>query len=233
MLQLSELRVRLDQMTHRVVSRMKDRSRFPLNLPVYEPGAVPIRGRHCVSFLQFSIEGLEAYHASLGRYDYPDQAPLLPAPRAPTPAIRQVQHPALPRLRDRTTDDLLAFYQALLPRLCAPGDDPNTYGETVYVDADLLELLHERINLGRYVAQVKADQDPRVLGLVGDPSRLAAALKDPAREAVLIGAARAIAVRYDLDADLTADVFTWIMQKTLLVEVAYLQQIAADSAASA
>ena len=45
MLDLNELRVRLDQMTERIVSRLKDRSRFPLNETVYRPDAVPIVGR--------------------------------------------------------------------------------------------------------------------------------------------------------------------------------------------
>ena len=70
---LGELRVRLDQMTERIVSRLKDRSRFPLNEVVYRIGGVAIAGRDGVSFLQFALEGLEAYHASLVRYAYPDQ----------------------------------------------------------------------------------------------------------------------------------------------------------------
>ena len=77
MVELGDLRVKLDQMTERVISGLKDRSRLPLNAPVYQPNAVPISGRTDTSLLQFAIEGLESYHASLGRFTYPDQYPVL------------------------------------------------------------------------------------------------------------------------------------------------------------
>lgn len=77
MIELGELRVKLDQMTERIVSRFKDRSRFPLNEVVYKPDGVSVVGRSGISLLQFAVEGLETYHASLGRYDYPDQYPYI------------------------------------------------------------------------------------------------------------------------------------------------------------
>src|SRR5258708_7051218 len=229
MMQLGELRVRLDQMTDRIVSRLKDRSRFPLNAAVYRVDAVPIRGRSGISFLQFALEGLEAYHASLGRYDFPDEAPLFTTPTPTATATRTVTRPHVARLRLNRRDDLLAFYEEILRRLCPPGDDTNTYGETVYVDSDLLELINERINVGRYVAQVKAERDPSILAAVDDPARLEAELRDPAREETLVRIARGIAARYEVDLDLAEDVFRWIISETMLVEIAYLQQVAADS----
>ncbi len=225
MLQLSELRVRLDQMTDRIVSRLKDRSRFPLNEAVYRPDAVAIKGKSGISFLQHALQGLEAYHSSLCRYDYPDQFPIFSEAVPTAPVARIIGQPALPRLAISTRDDLLAFYQELLPRLCAPGDDPNSYGETVYIDSDLLELIHERINVGRYVAQVKLTQDPTIFDVVGDDAGLEARLRDSLREDALVAAARAIAERYALDPDVTAYVFRWIIAETMLVEKAYVRQL--------
>ena len=46
-----------------------------------------------------------------------------------------------------TADGLLSFYRGLLPDLCTPGSDPSSFGETAYVDADLLSLLNERVNV--------------------------------------------------------------------------------------
>ena len=43
--ELGELRVRLDQMTVRITSRLKDRLRFPENSIIYIPDGVPIVGR--------------------------------------------------------------------------------------------------------------------------------------------------------------------------------------------
>jgi chorismate mutase len=223
-IELSELRLRLDQMTDRILSRLKDRSRFPLNGPAYRSDALPIRGRAGISFLEFALEGLEAYHASLGRYAYPDQHPVFSPRRPDSPVARVVGKPSLPEVQISIKDDLLAFYQQLLPRLCAPGDDPDSYGETVYIDADLLQLLNERINVGRYVAQAKIDSDPTIAAVVHDTAALVDRLKIPSREEALIDAARRAAQRYELDAGLAEHVFRWIIAETLLVEIAYLQQ---------
>lgn len=222
-LPLPELRIRLDQMTERIVSRLKDRSRFPLNAPVYRPDKVPIAGRQGISFLQFSLEGLERYHASLGRYAYPGEYPLVSS-HVPDPQVeRTVGMPPLPPLGIGFTEELLEFYREVLPDLCAPGEDPDTYGETVYVDADLLELLHERINVGRYVAQAKLDGDPSLRGLARDGKGLAARLTDPEREAALLGSAVAAAERYQVGPAVVERVFQWVMQETIVVEVSYIR----------
>src|SRR3989442_15458102 len=127
-MQLTDLRVRLDQMTERIVSRLKDRSRFPLNQRAYEPDGLPIAGRKGISFLEFALEGLEAYHASLGRYSYPGEYPLVSRHLPDSGVTRTVAMPALPSLPITIKDDLLAFYLGLLPALCSAGDDPDSYG---------------------------------------------------------------------------------------------------------
>lgn len=227
MLQLNDLRIRLDQMTERIVSRLKDRSRFPLNGPVYRTDGVPIAGRTGISFLEYSLEGLERYHASLGRFNYPDQFPVFSSHLPETPVTRTVLGtPSLPRLQISIKEALLGYYQReLLPRLCAPGNKPDMYGETVYVDADLLQILHERINVGRYVAQAKVDSAPEILSFVDDYARVERELKVPEREEALIRSVRAVAERYALDANLAEDVFRWIIDQTLRLEVVYLQQL--------
>ncbi|MCC7369054.1 MAG: chorismate mutase [Chloroflexi bacterium] len=220
---LSELRVRLDQMTERIVSRLKDRSRFALNQAVYTPGAIEIAGRSGSSFLEFSIEGLEAYHASLGRFDYPDQHPVSGA-NLPSSPVRRVRSEAGIEPRSISIrDNLLSFYLSVLPALCRPGDEPQNYGETVYVDADLLQLLNERINVGRFVAEAKLRNDPTVGPARHDAALLSAALRDSKREEALIGVVRATAARYELDSDIVERIFRWIIEETLRVEVVYLQ----------
>ena len=219
---LGGLRVRLDQMTERIVSRLKDRSRFRLNEAVYSPGAVEIAGRAGISFLDFSLEGLEAYHASLGRFDYPDQHPVSGGTLPTTPVRRVAATPVVQQRTISIKDDLLTFYLGILPKLCPPGDDPEHYGETVYVDADLLLLLHERINVGRYVAEAKLRSDPSVAANRHDDALLAAALRDERREAALIAAVRSTAERYELDPEVVEQIFRWIIEETLSVEIAYL-----------
>ena len=222
---LGELRVRLDQMTERIVSRLKDRSRFPLNEAVYRVDAIPIVGRSGISFLRFSLEGLEAYHASLGRYDYPDQYSLLGRDLPASPVTRVVTQPDVSRRAISVGENLIAFYLETLPNLCKGGDDPNTYGETVYVDADLLQLINERINVGRYVAEAKVTSDPSIYAIRHDAHLVEAKLKDARREDALLVSVGATAERYELDPQVVQTIFRWIIEQTLRVEVEYLQGI--------
>ena len=227
MMNLEDLRVRLDQMSERVVSRLKDRSRMPLNQPIYTPDAVPIKGRSGTSFLQFAIEGLEVYHASLGRYEYRDQHPILGVALPESSIARKDTTTELSCEEIEISDDILAFYQTIPHELCKKGDEPKTYGETVYIDADLIELMHERINtIGRYVAQSKFDSNPDILKTVGNDELVKDALQNVKREDAVVEKAKETAVKYNLDTKVTERVFRWLIKETVDIEVTYLKCLA-------
>ena len=221
---LEALRSRLGKMTDRIIFRLQDRSGFPLNPSVYQPGAVPILGRPDVSFLEFAMERLEAYHASLGRYEYPDQHPIISSMLPATMARRIVGVPELPNVDINLKDKLLPFYcDTVLPQLCELSDNPDTYGETVFLDADVLELLNERINIGRYVARSKVEADPRIWDIVSDSNELIKKLRDHNQEERVINSVRSAADKYGLRQDLAELVFRWVIEQTIDVEVMYLQ----------
>jgi chorismate mutase len=206
-------------MTDRLLMRLHDRAGFPLNRPVYEPGGVPIPGRPDVSLFSFAIEGLEAYHASLGRFEHPDQFPLSEAGRPRTPSPDE-------RVQIALREDLEAFYTGeVLPRLCEDAVDPGNFGETAYVDADLLELLNERIHIGRDIALAKVAREPDLWEIVRDEESLKERLTDKERERLVIEDAGLAAERYGLDRELSRFVFEWIISRTLHLEVEYLQRL--------
>jgi chorismate mutase len=227
-MELTSIRTKIDRLNEQIVGRLKERSYFPLNKVVYQPDAIAIQGTQGVSFLDFALAGLETYHASLGRYGYPDQAPLHRDANTATPVQRVYSLPLLPAVGLPQYDRLLRFYIDLVPHLAAPGDDPQSYGETAYCDADIVVRLHERVNIGRLVAHVKAASDPVILTLVDQPDDLRAKLGDRRREESVIAAATRTAVKYDLDPDLIARVFRWLIDETLAVEVRFLQQLRLD-----
>ncbi len=229
MYDLAEVRIRLDQMTERILSRLKDRSRFPQNLAVYTPGAIPIEGRSGISLLDFSLEGLERYHGSLGRYSFPDQYPLFSGQVYESPVIRAVTKSETPKILIALKDALLAHYGNIVRDICAEGDDASTFGETVYIDADLLTLLHERINIGRHIAAAKYAGNPALAEILDDPLAMNDALRDVPREEKLLLSVEASANRYDLDPKAARAVFQWIMKETLDLEVSYLQGLAAEN----
>jgi chorismate mutase len=218
---LDGLRIRLDQMTERITSRLKDRSRFPTNETIYIPDSIPIVGRRGRSLLEFALEGLEFYHASLGRYDYSDQYPVLGTNLPSSSVIREADKNQLPRISLNSNDKLISFYKGLITKYCQSGDNPDTYGETAYIDADLIQMIHERINIGRYVADVKGQVDPSVFNII-DNDALVERLKDRNREEILLRKVGDIAQTYGLDQNLAMDAFKWIIAKTIEVEVAYI-----------
>jgi chorismate mutase len=223
-IQLGELRIKLDQMTERITSRFKDRLRFPFNSPIYQPDKIPIVGRSNISLLQFAIEGLESYHASLGRYSYFDQHPVLGL-NLPSPSVeRPTNQLQLPKLDINIGNNLLSFYPNLISKYCKFSDDPNSYGETAYIDADLIQMIHERVNIGRYVADVKGKNNPEIYQAKSN-EELLIKLKDQPREKVLIDKARNIATTYELNPDMIEEAFKWIIDQTLDIEIKYIQQI--------
>jgi chorismate mutase len=222
-LDLHDLRTKLNQMTERIVSRLKDRSRYPLNALVYRPDAIPIAHRSGISFLDFALEGLEHYHASLGRYRFPDQYRLTDV--SPTAPVDRGTPPSpIVRVDLALKDAIVAFYCQLVQALCMEGDDATTYGETAYCDADLIVLIHERINVGRYVAEAKLQTDPSLVRVVDARPTLARRLVQPQREQAVVDQARRIATRYDLNAEVVERCFRWIIEQTLDVEVEYLRR---------
>ena len=221
-LDLTDLRTKINQMTERIVSRLKDRSRYVSNDAVYCRDAIPIEGRTGVSFFEFALEQLEQYHASLGRYNFPDQHQLTNI-TLHSPVQRRSPPSPITQVGIELKDEIIAFYIILLGDLCREGDDPTTYGETVYCDADLIVLLHERINIGRFVAEAKFQSDPSFRAVVENREALRARLRQPQREQTVIDTARKIALNYDLNPDVVERCFRWVIAKTLDVEIDYLQ----------
>ena len=211
----------------RIITKLKDRSRFLLNSPVYVPDAIHIKGRSGISLLEFALEGIEVFHSSLGRYDYHDQYPVF-SRNLPGSLVERVTPPTpLQEVQISISTDLLGFYQKTLPRLCVHGEDPTSFGETAYVDADILQLMHERINsIGRYVAQVKLDRHGGNLQVdPADAERLGRMLKDVKREEEVIEGAKKAAVTHGLEPELIGDVVRWVIDKTLDVEIQYIQRL--------
>ena len=223
-LELTDLRTKLNQMTERIVSRLKDRSRYALNTSVYRIDKIPIEGRTGISFFEFALEQLEQYHAALGRYRFPDQYRLTNI--SPNTPVQRVRVPAssIQQVDIELKDEIITYYMSLLHDLCEEGDDPTTYGETVYCDADLIVLLHERINIGRFVAESKFQTDPSLQAIAENQEALQTRLRKPKREQTVILNARNIAFNYNLNQDVVERCFRWLITKTLEVEINYLQQ---------
>jgi len=222
-MKLKELRIKLDQMTERIISRFKDRSRYKLNKKVYKKNALSIRGESGISFFEFAIKGLENYHASLGRYNFPDQHPVFASVYS-SKTEREIPSSSInKKIEINIGEEIIDFYLNSLADFCQKGDNPSTHGETVYCDADIVELLNERINLGRHVVKSKVDQNPSVLD-VENKEELKEFLRDHERENMVIKKAAEVAGRYNFPKEVAEKYFRWIIDKTLEIEIEYLEK---------
>ena len=162
------------------------------------------------------------YLSRVGRYKFPDQHQLTNI-TLHSPVQRRSPPSSITQVGIELKDEIIAFYILLLGDLCREGDDPTTYGETVYCDADLIVLLHERINIGRFVAEAKFQSDPSFSAVVENRDVLRTRLRQPKREQTVIDTARKIALNYALNPDVVERCFRWLITKTLDVEIDYLQ----------
>lgn len=222
-LNLKELRIKLDQMAERIISRLKDRSRYKLNARVYQKNALLIKNRKNISFFEFALEGLENYHASLGRYKFPDQYPIS-HPHLMTAVKREIPSSLVVKVKIDFGKEIIKFYLDSLKKFCPPGNDSSVYGETVYCDADIIELLNERINLGRFIAQVKLKNGFLFQG-IKSKKQLEKRLKNLKREKEVIKKAKEIARKYTFPTKIAEEYFKWIIKETIKIEIEYLKKV--------
>lgn len=227
-LNLSELRIRLDQIIERIISRLKDRSRYKLNKKIYIKNAIPIKNRKNISFLEFALEGLEKYHATLGRYNFPDQHPIIIKPFFRSPVKRIIPEAPIAKVKITTGKEIIRFYINFLKKFCTAGEEETTYGETAYCDADIIQFLNERINLGRYIAQAKLELRPP-LKEIKDRKKLEKKLRSLGREKEVIKKVKVIANRYKLNSQIAEKFFKWIIKQTIKVEIEYFKKLSKNA----
>jgi chorismate mutase len=233
---LDGLRSKLDKMTEKIIRRFKERSDYKLNRAVYAKGQESlVDGKYSdsISLFELSLVGMEEYHAKLGRFKYPDQHTLVTERKnLPRPKVhREVTIPTIPRVKIDIKDDLIPFYLKFIEELCEDADDPSTYGETVYCDADIIQLLNERVNLGRYVANIKLKRDPSIELLWTDPAAIREKLTHLKREEEVVLKFKTFASKFGVSEDSAEKLARWTIEETIGVEIKYLQAVVSKKGA--
>ena len=231
-LEISAVRERLDWLAGRIVRRLAERAQFPANMPVYTPGAVNIHGHPSKSFFHHALEQKVIYYASLGRYAFPDQVPLLDIPLPDCPVERKVPANEIMQRAIDITAELATFYQSIVGKICEKGADPNTYGEAVDADADAVISMHERIMHGRGVAEAKYQKDPSILEAAFDHDALMQRLRCPEREEQVVLYFKDMLgyenfpFSEDVMEGVVKETAQWLIKETIKVEEMYLQDLA-------
>lgn len=216
------IRPGLDILANEIVIGLKKRTRFKVNAPVYQPGL--ISAEPSASLLDYELRKIEQCHAELGRYQFATQESFSSVDNV-DPVIRRAP-PDSPvhKMATGVGPRLISFYTDWVKKACPSGDDSNTYGETVTADVTALLAIMERVNLGKTVAESKllALQD-QFTATGGRREALLKLIVRKDREEKVIELAEALAAHYELDPLHTIDIFQFMIEITVDIEVDYLR----------
>ena len=224
MINLSDLRVRIDQMTEKIVSGLKDRSRYLLNEGVFTEKFY--EGK---TWFEYRLKREQDLDSEFGRYEFSDQYPLLfEKERLAKPKAERTIAPSdvkAVKIVD-VGDKIIGLYKSMLQELCIKGEDKTTYGETVKCDVNNVLLYSERTTgIGRLVAEAKIKECPSILDCKSD-EEIRSKLVNPKRETEVINNATEIAKRYELDKpELIQKFFRGLIDLTVYVEVKYIEGV--------
>ena len=216
------LRPGLDLLANEIVIALKKRTRFPRNGEIYRPGLV--RNAPDQTLLDSVLGRIECLHAELGRYAFASQEAFTEVSDVEPIIVREEPPSPIATMASGAGARVKAFYLGWVERACAPGSDSNTYGETVTTDVEALLCILERVNLGKFVAESKFEAlKPRFRDAGDDVEAIRALLVRKGREAQVFELARRLAAHYELDIELALDVFTWMIETTVDIEIAYIR----------
>ena len=215
------LRPGLDLLANEIVIALKKRTRFPRNPEIYRPGLV--RTAPGATLLDYVLGGVERLHAELGRYTFASQESFTEVAGVEPVILRDPPSP-ITRMSSGAEARVKAFYLAWVERACRAGSDSNTYGETVTADVEALLCILERVNLGKFVAESKfAALESEFRKADGDIEATTELLVRKGREVQVYELASRLASHYELDAELAHEVFAWMIETTIDIEVAYIR----------
>ncbi len=216
------IRPGLDILANEIVIALKKRTRFKVNPSVYQPGLV--RPDSSVSLLDYELRKIEQCHAELGRYHFATQEAYSNIGNIETIIERKPPESPVQRMNTGVGPRLIEFYIAWVNKACPDGDDNKAYGETVTADVAALLTMMERVNLGKTVAESKLTEMPdefRATG--GNREEMLKLIVRKDRESRVIELAEALATHYDLAPQHAVEVFKFMIDVTVDIEVDYLR----------
>ncbi|MDD4871363.1 MAG: hypothetical protein PHR77_12460 [Kiritimatiellae bacterium] len=216
---IDNLRLKLDQMSERIVSGLKDRSRYVISNGVFSE-----EFSNGMSWFRYRLFREQSLDAEFGRYEFEDQHPLLFSKEQLAMPKRTRPHNDLgiAHVPVDNGDSILTLYRQTITKICESGEDHDNYGEIAKLDVSNVLTLYERIcGFAAKVAEYKIEKEPRTLHF--DPDFLRSYLTDTEREKQVISYALKLAQKAQLPhPELMSDFFRTIINRTMDVEVEYI-----------
>lgn len=219
---LADVRYKRDQMTHSIVSGLKDRSRYNLNTSTFSETFA-----NGLTWFEYRLLAEQNLDASFGRFQFPDQHPLLLSrEQFVDPLIKidpQKAEVAPFEVPGWVGKAIITIYRKTLEQLCKSGEVREEYGETTKCDVANVQLYNERVTgIGLYVAEAKIQKEPKLL-TINDRLDIKRRIVVPEVEQRVIQEAIMLSQNYGIERpDLIAELFKRMMSLTVDVEVMYV-----------
>lgn len=216
------IRPGLDILANEIVIALKKRTRFPLNSPVYEPGLLPRQQN--LSLLDYELALVERQHAELGRFAFAEQDAFTDVSAVNLVMQREPPDNPVEIMPSRAGSRIKDFYFEWIEKACDNHTDESTFGETVTSDVGCLMSIMERVNLGKLVAESKFQSQPdefRATG--GDRDQMLRYIVRKDREQAVRQIAVQLANNYDLAPERVVEVFDFMIDVTVDIEIDYLK----------
>ena len=218
----SSIRPGLDILANEIVIGLKKRTRFTHNMALYKPGLVI--GDASVDLLRFELNRVESQHAELGRYMFASQESYTDISDVELIIKRETPQSPIMKMPSGVSSKILDFYKSWVKTACPQGDNSATYGETVTADIGVLLSIMERVNLGKLVAESKfLELTDKFIATDGDREAMLKLIVRKDREQNVLMLAKSLARHYDADEEHVTEVFKFMIQTTVEIEVDYLK----------
>ena len=221
------IRPGLDILANEIVIGLKKRQRYVSNPKIYQAGLVVPHPEQ--SLLIYELSRIEQCHAELGRYAFAAQDAYTDVSQVESILDRKAPESPVRDMASGVGHRIIEFYKGWIEDYCDSSDSPETYGQTVTADVDVLLAIMERVNLGKQVAEskfVELTDDFRATG--GDRDGMLKLIVRKDREQKVIELSRNLANHYELPELAAVDVFEFMIDVTVDIEVDYLRMRIGD-----
>jgi chorismate mutase len=216
--ELTDLRIKIDQLNTSIISGLKNRSRFLLNEGIFEK-----EFSDGMTWFLYRLKEEQDTDSKLGRFLYSEQHPIVFSKKDLAKPLIQIEKPQNGNYFDLDlSKEIITLYRKTLTRLCEKGENFNNYGEITKVDVHNILKINERtVGLGEQVANYKIAKDPMLIELK-TAEEIKTSLKHLDRENAVITIMKDKAEQLDMDTSIIEDFSKELIEITLKAEIEFI-----------
>ncbi len=194
---ISELRIKIDQINEKLISGLKDRLRYPLNKKTFKE-------EFCNGFtwFEYRLKKEQDIDSEFGRFLYYDQQPFIFSKKnLARSKIKNLSVKGLKPVEIDLSKQIINLYKKTLIKLCENKENVASYGETTKLDVENILTINERtVAIGQQVAAYKINTELDLKKLK-NAKEIRKRLIKPAREKEVINKMLILAKKYGIKND--------------------------------